>query len=131
MVIMLTKFCEIIFHGFTIIEPYLEPRKKTNLTILDCWSNDGTFDTETKIGSIKSITPNMEVSFELKIENMDSCDVVEYNRVFRIHYWFYFGIKKSTEASKFYIFHSGLGSCRYLHKQNSFNYTNNWQKKFL
>ena len=124
-----------VVYGFTIA--HLEPRqKKTNLKILERWSNDGTFDISmnTYIGKIKSITPNMEVSFELKIENMDSLDVDGYNLVLEIGEWFWFGIYKSTEASKFYIKNEQRNGLAYQNRicyQNPLSYTNDWQKEFL
>ena len=120
-----------------MFESYLEPsKKKINLEIKEQWSNHGTFDisTGTEIGKIKSITPNMEFSFELKIENMDLCEVERFNRVLMIWPWFDFGIKKSTEPSKYYIYHvqyNGLGSHDNIRKQNLLTFPNNWQKEFL
>ena len=103
---------------------------------MERWSNDGTFDisTETNIGKIQSITSNMEFSFELKIENMDSIEVDGYIRVLRIWDWFFFGIYKSKEASKFYIRHAqfnGLEVCNDICKKNPITFTNKWQKEFL
>ena len=99
-------------------------------------SNDGTYDLSrpTKIGKIKSITPNMEFSFELKIENMDSSNVDRHNYVLLIGNWFCFQIHKSTEPSKYYIYHvpyNGLGSHDNIRKQNLLTFPNNWQKEFL
>ena len=123
----------------TSYESYLEPsKKKINLKIIERCSNDGTFDISRQkaIGKIKSITPNMEFSFELKIENMDSCRVDDYNRVLSIGGWFYFDIKKSTEKSKFYVYHAQQNGCQLgchddICKQNPITFTNNWQKEFL
>ena len=116
--------------------------------IVERWSNDGTYDVSkyAKIGKIKSITPNMEFSFELKIENMDSCEPhmnsmfshceVDYegNWVLFGPAWFNFIIQKSTEASKYYICHwqdNGLGYHKDICKQNPITFKNNWQKEFL
>ena len=108
--------------------------------IVERWSNDGTYDVSnyTKIGKIKSITPNMEFSFELKIENMDSNIVHWDNEVLWIggvaSTWFWFIIKRSTEESKYYIRHvqyNGLGDHMDICQQNPLSYTNNWQKEFL
>ena len=125
----------------------MEPsKKKINLEIKEQWSNHGTFDIsrQTAIGKIKSITRNMDISFELKIENMDSCKVDDLHVVLLISStsknlgWFWFGIKKSSEKSKFYIYHSQsnglaeqLGTYRYSRQFNPLSYTNNWQKDFL
>ena len=109
---------------------------KTNLEIKEQWSNDGTFDLVKYnfIDDIKSITPNMELSFELKIENMDSSWIHRQNWVFWINKWFGFGIKMSSEASKYYIILSqldGLGYHAGIRKQNPITFTKNWQKDFL
>ena len=110
--------------------------------ILERWFNDGMFNirtghllpTETEIGRITSITPDMEFSFELKIEDMNSCIVDNPYWVLWIPDWFNFNIKKSTEESKFYISHiqdNGLGKHLNIRQSNQISYANNWQKEFL
>ena len=107
------------------------------------WSNDGTFDMSsgTEIGKIKSITPNMEFSFELKIENMDGCtDSCRdigcwcFKLVLGIGGWFDFNLDNAKEESKFLISHdqkNGLGYHYDICKQNPITFTKNWQKEFL
>ena len=122
---------------------YLERCKKIeNSKIIERFYNDGTYylSKYTKIGGIKTITQNMEVSFEMRIENMDLCDVDGYIGVLRIVGvgwsvgWFYFGIKKSSEESKFCIYHkqeNGLGRHDNIRIQKPIIYAKNWQKEFL
>ena len=86
------------------------------------------------IGKFKSFTSNMEFSFELKIENMDSIEVDGYIDVLSVWDGFCFGIYKSKEASKFYIRHAqfnGLEVCDDICKQSPITFMNNWQKEFL
>ena len=47
----------------------------------------------------------MEVNFEIKIENMNSCRVDGVKTVLWIFDWFGFCIKKSHQEAKFYIYH--------------------------
>ena len=114
-------------------------KKKTNSKIIERFSNDGTFDFSegTKIGTFKTITQNMEVSFEMKIPDMDSCDVGDYNLVLEIgglEDWFDFAIRKSTQESKFYINHeqeNGLGRHNDIQEENPISCSNSWKKEFL
>ena len=115
---------------------YLEFCKKNpDSKIIERFSNDGTFDlSTTKIGTLKTITQNMEVSFEMKIQNMDSFDVDNYNDVLWIEGWFYFDISKSFEESNFYIYHeqrNGLGHHNYIQKESPISFSNSWKKEFL
>ena len=121
---------------------YLEHYKKNpNSKIIERFSIiaafDGTFNPlseKRKIGTLKTITQNMEVSFEMKIQNMDLCVVGRYNRVLQIPGWFYFDISKSTEESKFYIYHyqtNGLGSHYDIPKKGPISFSNSWKKEFL
>ena len=108
-------------------------KKIENSKIIERFYNDGTYDLSQNT-TIGGITQNMEVSFEMRIENMDSCFVDGINFVFWISGWFNFGIKKSTEESKFYISHqqeNGLGRHYNIRIQNPIIYANNWQKEFL
>ena len=87
-----------------------------------------------EIGTFKTITQNMEFSFEMKIQNMDSCRIDGYDFVLRIEGWFDFGIRKSTQESKFYIDHeqeNGLGDHDDIQKQSPISCSNNWKKEFL
>ena len=123
----------------------MKPQKKTNFEIMERyvgrdgmlrwplrWSDDGTYDVSkfTRIGKIVSIAPKMEVSFELKIENMD---LYCYNRVLSMYGCFWLDIRRANESPKFYIRYSqfnGLGGndiCR----QNPITFPNNWLKEFL
>ena len=111
-------------------------KKNPNSKIIERFSNDGTFDLSkiTEIGRFKTITQNMEVSFEMKIPNMDSCDVDGYNYVLLFRGWFVFFIRKSTEESKFYIRHrqeNGLGRHDDIQKKNPISCSNSWKKEFL
>ena len=67
--------------------------------------NSYDISTKTEIGQIKTLTPNMEVNFELKIQNMNSCRVDGAKTVLWIFGWFGFCIKKSHQEAKFYIYH--------------------------
>ena len=60
---------------------------------MDSFFNDATYHLsgKTKAGLISAVTPDMEISFELKIENIDSCETDEYECVLWIDPWFYFG----------------------------------------
>ena len=83
------------------------------------------------IGKIKTITPNMEVSFEMQIENLDSIGVGVYRCLFWIDYSLYFGIKKATKST-YYIDHeqkNGLGRQQDIRKSNPFQFSNDWKKE--
>ena len=104
------------------------------------FSSSGTFDISgtNVIGAIHRITPKMEFSFELKIENMDSCEDGSSKSILWIHgesaWWFGFNIHKSSEESKYYIFHlqnNGLGPHYNIRKLNPIRYSNTWQKEIL
>ena len=110
---------------------------KKNAIIKERFSHDDAFDLSKyqRIGIIKKISPNMEFSFEMKVENI--VDSYCYNSVLSIDDWFCFAVVKYTmEESKFYI--------NYRHKNgleqaicginlddfpNSFS--NNWRKEFF
>ena len=88
-----------------------------------------------EIGKIKTITENMEFSFEMKIQNVDECidDDGCYNALW-IGYWFRFRIRKSNEESKYYLYHrqdNGLGEHDEILKPNPINVSNDWRKEFL
>ena len=115
---------------------YLELCKKNpNSKIIERFSNDGTFDLSvyTGIGTLKTITQNMEFSFEMKIQNMDSCRIGGCNYVLLIGWWLRFGIVNSSEESKFYIRHrqrNGLGF-HDIQKESPISFSNSWKKEFL
>ena len=67
--------------------------------------NSFEISTKTEIGQIKTLTPKMEVNFEIKIDNMDSCRIDGAKTVLWIFGWFGFCIKKSHQEAKFYIYH--------------------------
>ena len=76
----------------------------------------------------------MEVSFEMKIQNVDEGYEDYYYYVLLIRYWFWFGIRKSNEKSKFYIGHgqrNGLGDHFEILEPNPINVSNDWKKEFL
>ena len=80
------------------------------------------------------ITMDMEVSFEMKIEDLGSIGVGGYKSVLDIKGWFYFGLRKSAEESKYYIYHrqyNGLGIHGEILKSNPICFSNNWKKEFL
>ena len=58
-----------------------------------------------EIGEFKAITMNMEVRFEMKIENLGSMRVDGHKTVLFIDRCFNFGLKKSAEESNYYIHH--------------------------
>ena len=111
-------------------------KKNPNSKIIERFSNEGTFDLseDTEIGTFKTITQNMEFSFEMKIQNMDSCVVDGFNWVLLIGGWFNFYIRKSTQESKFYISHgqvNGLGRHKDIQKEHPISCSNSWKKEFL
>ena len=86
------------------------------------------------IGKIKTMTENMEVSFDMKIEDVDECDDDYFYYVLLIEHWFDFAIRKSNEESKYYLHHeqwNGLGEHKEILKPNPINVSNNWKKEFL
>ena len=104
------------------------------------FSSSGTFDiTETTvIGTIHNVTPKMELSFELRLENMDSSEDDSSKSILWIYgesaWWFGFNIHKSKEKSKYYIYHlqnNGLGPHYNIRKSNSIRYSHTWQKEIL
>ena len=88
------------------------------------------------IGKIETITANMEISFEMKIENIDSCKSDEPYWVLAIGGWFYLKMKKSTaESNCYYIsieqrngFHRKFGVIRLTIPISVSNY---WKKECL
>ena len=121
---------------------YLEHYKKNpNSKIIERFSIiaafDGTFNPlseKRKIGTLKTITQNMEVSFEMKIQNMDECRIGGCNYVLLIPGWFRFDITKSPEESKFHIRHrqmNGLGDHDDIPKKSPISFSNSWKKEFL
>ena len=113
------------------------PKKNPSSSIKERFLNDDTFDIgdKTKIGSIRTISPNMEISFELSIQDMDSCNVDYRERVLIIKDYFRFAIRKSAQEARYYIDHeqfNGLGSHDEIQKSNPISYnSDNWQKEFL
>ena len=98
--------------------------------------NNGTFDisNETFVGNIKNLTPSMDISFELKIENMDSLKVDGYVCALRIDEYFKFALRKSSKESKYYIDYwqyNGCGGYRCIRQSNPIHYSNTWQKGFF
>ena len=86
------------------------------------------------IGKIKTITMDMEASFEMKIKPKTSMAVVYYMNVLEIFGWFDFGLRKSDKESKYYIHHwqgNGLGHYSEILKSNPISVSNNWKKEFL
>ena len=77
----------------------------------------------------------MEVTFEIKIEDLDSAKVNGHKTVLFIFGWFDFGVRKSAKESMYYIYHSqnvtGLGSHDEILKSNPISVSNNWKKEFL
>ena len=87
-----------------------------------------------RMGQIKTITMSMEVSFEMKIENLFSIRVDDYKEVLNIDGWFWFGLRKSAEESKYYItnyWYRTLGEHDGILKLNPISCSNNWKKEFL
>ena len=83
------------------------------------------------IGNIKTITPNMEISFEMQIENFNSIEVDDYRCALTIQNWLVLGIKKATEST-YNIYHeqkNGLGRQQDIRKSNPFKVSNDWKKK--
>ena len=83
------------------------------------------------IGKIKTITPNMEVSFEMQIGNFDSIEVDDDRSLLWIESWLFFGIRKATEST-YYIDHNqynGLGRQDDIRKSNPFKVSNHWKKE--
>ena len=82
------------------------------------------------IGKIKTITPNMEVSFEMQIEKLGSSEVDAYRRVLAIQNWLYFGIRKATEST-YYIDHQQCNGLEQhdIRKSNPFKVSNDWKKE--
>ena len=77
---------------------------------------------------------DMELSFEIKIEDLSSIEVDGYKAVLWIGSWFRFGLRKSAEESQYYIFHwqfNGLGEHREILKANPISFSNIWKKEFL
>ena len=76
---------------------------------------------------------NMEFSFEIKIEDLDSIEVGGFNWVLFSPGWFDFYLRKSAEESKYYIWHTqynGLGDHRDILKANPISFSNDWKKEF-
>ena len=87
-----------------------------------------------EIGKIKTLTENMEFSFEVKVENVDEMDDDGYYNVLWIGFWLNFGVRKSNEESKYYLDHeqgNGLGRHNEILRPNPINVSNDWRKEFL
>ena len=95
---------------------------------------------EKKIGKITigEITMNMEVSFEIKIEDLSSLRVDEYKWVLGIMKdfvaFFRFDLRISAQESKYHIGHlqsNGLGIHKKILESNPISFSNDWKKEFL
>ena len=109
---------------------------KKNAQIKENFNYNGPLDLSQRknIGQIKTITMDMEVRFEMKIQDLGSVGVDDYKWVFGIDGWFWFYLRKSAEESKYYINHmqwNGLGEHDEILKSNPMSFSNNWKKEFL
>ena len=107
-----------------------------NARIIENFIYNGPLDLSQRkdIGQIKMITMDMEVSFEMKIKNLGSIEVDGYKDVLYIGECFEFGLRKSAEESKYYLYHeqdNGLEWHNEILKSNPISFSNNWKKEFL
>ena len=80
------------------------------------------------------LASNMDVWFEMKVENMDRCIVDDDHTVVWIFGWLKFSIRKSADKSNYFIHYKqwkGKRCKNFILESNPMRFSTKWKKEFL